>query len=339
MLLALAACSANDGESATTSSVPDAGPRDAASSLDSGLPANAKQYTFSIDSFVVPAGAELYECQDVPNPFGEDIAMVKTESSMSAGAHHMFAFQIPVSEAAFTPDAGLYAAEVPSLPPDGGAVQTFAADGKKTPLFDCPEGGLEFHSFFVFSQRAQDAMTYPEGIGRSLKASEAIRLNVHYLNASAAPIRVSAQVTVTYVSAKEVKELAAGIFVFAKSLQVPTGVSTQTFGYPVSVDMKFLQFMGHMHSRGTYFEARAVAGGTGEVRPMYTSNTWDEPPSLNFAPAFEMKMGDTLLYSCTFDNHTGGVLTFGESASTNEMCNFFGAFYPAANGIGLLGQL
>jgi hypothetical protein len=341
-LLVLAACSAHEDGTATAGSpstgVPDAG--HSGSFFDSGLPENAKQYTFSIESFEVPANTERYECQDVPNPFGKDIAIIKTESNMSMGAHHMFAFQIPATEAAFTPDAGLYAAETPAVAPDdGGVPQTFAANGAKTPLFDCPEGGLEFHPFFVFVQDTRDAETYPAGVGRSLKNSEAIRLNVHYLNASAAPIRVNAEVTVTYVDVKAVKQIAAGIFVFANSLQVPMGISTQTFAYQVPVDMKFLQFMGHMHSRGTYFEARTIAGATGEVRPLYSSNTCNEPPTLNFAPAVEMKKGDSVWYSCTFDNHTGGVLTFGESASTNEMCNFFGVFYPAVNGSGLLGQL
>jgi hypothetical protein len=342
--LALGACSAHGGQKATSGSpnsaasdasagnagsTPDAG----IAAVDTGLPANAKQYTFTIDAFDAPPGAERYECQDVPNPFDNDIAIIKTETNMSSGAHHMFAFQIPATEAAFTPDAGLYAAEFPSVPPDGGGVvQTFAPDGGKTPLFDCPAGGLEFHSFFIFVQKAKDSETYPDGIGRSLKASEAIRLNVHYLNTSAAPIHVTAEATVTYVDATAVTQIAVGIFGLANSLKVPNGISTQTFSYKLPKDMSFLQFMGHMHQRGTYFEARAIDGTTGAVRTMYTSNTWDEPPTLNFAPAFEMNMGDTLWYSCTFDNQTGGVLTFGESASTNEMCNFFGVFYPATTG-------
>jgi copper type II ascorbate-dependent monooxygenase-like protein len=348
--LVLSACSAHGGEKSTSGSPNSAGSDASAGSAgssqdtglaaeDTGVPANAKQYTFTIDAFDVPAGAERYECQDVPNPFDKDIAIIKTESNMSAGAHHMFAFQIPATEAAFTPDAGLYAAEFPSTPPDGGGVvQTFTPDGGKTPLFDCPAGGLEFHSFFIFVQKAQDSEIYPDGIGRSLNASEAIRLNVHYLNTSAAPIHVTADATVTYVDATAVTQTAVGIFGLASSLKVPNGISTQTFSYKLPTDMNFLQFMGHMHQRGTYFEARAIDGATGAVRSMYSSNTWNEPPTLNYAPAFEMKSGDTLWYSCTFDNQTGGVLTFGESASTNEMCNFFGVFYPAANSNSVVAQ-
>jgi Copper type II ascorbate-dependent monooxygenase, C-terminal domain len=335
-LFVLAACGASNGDKANSSSPK---PGDAGASLDGALPPGTQQYTFTMASFEVPANSELYKCQDVPNPFGEDIAIVETESTMSTGAHHMYAFQIPTTEAAFTPDAGLYAAEYQPVPDAGAVAQTFVPDGGATPLFDCPEGGLEFHPYFHLTQAAHDSITYPKGVGRSLKASEAIRLNIHYLNVSARPIQVGAEVTVSYVKASAVKQLAAGIFVFGGSLKVPTGVSTQTFSYSLPSDMKFLQFTGHMHSRGTYFEAHATSNTTGEVRPLYSSSRWDEPVQLDLAPPFEMNSGDALGYSCTFDNRTGMMLSYGPSAATNEMCNFFGVFYPAANGSTVLGQL
>jgi hypothetical protein len=290
-LLALAACGSHDGSSGT------------------------QQHTFTMASFQVPANSELWECQDIPNPFGEDIAIVETESTMSPGAHHMFAFQIPSSDATFAPDGG---ASQPS---------------------DCPQEGFEFHPYFHLTQVAHDSLRYPEGVGRSLKASEAIRLNVHYLNTGGAPAQVGAQVTVSYVKASAVKQLAAGIFVYGGSLQVPNGVSTQAFSYALPVDMKFLQFTGHMHSRGTSFEAHATNKATGDVRPLYSSGTWNEPAQLDLAPPFEMKAGDALGYSCSYDNRTGMPLAYGNSAATNEMCNFFGVFYPAANGDNLTGAL
>jgi len=274
--------------------------------------AGSLQYTFTMASFEVPANGELYKCQDMPNPFGQDIAIVKTESTMSPGAHHMYAFQIPSSEV-----------------PVGGT----------TPLFDCPQGGLEFHPYIHLTQIAHDSIVYPAGVGRSLKASEAIRLNVHYLNTSAAPIQVGAEVTISYVNASAVNQLAAGIFVYGGSLQVPTGVSTQTFSYAVPTDMKFLQFAGHMHSRGTSFEAHATSKATGQVRSLYSSGTWDEPVQLDLAPPFEMTAGDALDYSCTYDNRTGATLMYGPSAAANEMCNFFGVFYPAADGNTVEGAL
>ena len=93
-----------------------------------------------------------------------------------------------------------------------------------------------------------------------------------------------------------------------------------------------------MHRRGKHYEAHAKTA-SGDVRPMYTSDTWDEPPTLTFAPPFALKSGDSVDYSCTFDNETGSTLTYGESAASNEMCNLFGVFFPAADGACIFGPV
>src|SRR5262249_17385831 len=141
-----------------------------------------QQYTFALDASDIAPGAELYGCQDVPNPFGKDIAIIKTTSKVSIGAHHMFAFQIPGDKAAFVPGAGLNAADMFMQTSGAHVDPPFVADGKKTPVYPCPAGGLEFHPYFHLTQRAEDTITYPAGVGRSFKASEAVRLQVHFLN-------------------------------------------------------------------------------------------------------------------------------------------------------------
>jgi hypothetical protein len=72
---------------------------------------------------------------------------------------------------------------------------------------------------------------------------------------------------------------------------------------------------------------------------MYTSDTWNEPATENFAPAFSVKSGEKIDYSCLFQNDTPTTLTYGESAERNEMCNIFGVYYPAPSGNGILGIL
>jgi hypothetical protein len=267
-----------------------------------------------MDASEIAPGQEFYGCQDVPNPFGKDIAIVRTDSRVSLGAHHMFAFQIPSTQA------------------------TFAMGGQKTAVFPCPQGGLEFHPYFHLTQRAEDHIQYPDGIGRSLKASEAIRLQVHYLNVTDKPISVSAEVTVSYVAPEAVDQLAAGIFVFAQSVHVPPGASTQRFSYPVPAGMNLLQVTGHMHHRGVHFEAHATSA-SGAVRPLYTSDTWNEPETRNLQPALALERGDTIDYACDYQNDSQTTLVYGESADTNEMCNLFGVYYPAPNGQGIVGTL
>jgi hypothetical protein len=292
------------------------------------------QQVFAMDPFDIPAGSEAYKCQDLPNPIDHDVAIIKTESTVTLGSHHMFAFRIPASSASLAPE------------------------GTKGDIVDCPAGGLEFHPYFHLTQRAHDITTYPPGVGRVLNASDIIRMNIHFLNPTGSPITASGQVTVSNVDQSAVSQLAAEIFIYSNSLHVPVGTSTQTFSYPFATDINFLQVTGHMHSRGTYLEAAVVAAGdagktsdagdAGEggyvetaedsedagARKLYSTSTWNEPVSLDLAPPFEVHAGDSIRYSCTFDNETGGTLIYGQSAATNEMCNIFGVYYPSADGGG-----
>ncbi len=40
----------------------------------------------------------------------------------------------------------------------------------------------------------------------------------------------------------------------------------------------------------------------------------------------------SITWTCTYNNETGGTLTFGDSAEKNEMCIFLARFYSAPSG-------
>jgi hypothetical protein len=40
-----------------------------------------------------------------------------------------------------------------------------------------------------------------------------------------------------------------------------------------------------------------------------------------------MNPGDSINWTCTYDNNTGKTLTFGDSAATNEMCIYVARYY------------
>jgi len=48
--------------------------------------------TLTMSPFVVPAGGEVYRCQDFANPFGGEGAFDAIESHLTAGSHHLFVF-------------------------------------------------------------------------------------------------------------------------------------------------------------------------------------------------------------------------------------------------------
>ena len=52
--------------------------------------------TLTMSPFVVPAGGEVYKCQNFANPFGgADTEVTAFESHMTKGSHHLLLFYKP----------------------------------------------------------------------------------------------------------------------------------------------------------------------------------------------------------------------------------------------------
>lgn len=303
------------------------GGADSAPPVDAGptvdpLP-GTKRYVFSMNAFAIEAGGESYKCQDFPNPFGRDVGILQSESVMTPGSHHMFAFRIG---------------------PNDISKLNLNAHGGEGPLVDCPSGGVEFHPYFHDAQLARRVFSYPPGVGRSLKATDGIRLMVHFLNTTDHTLRPVLRVTIDYVDATDVKALAAEYFLDAIGVTVPPGTSTEKFSYTLPSDIKVLSSVSHMHRHGTHFEGSAfpasdsgVAADAGDGQPMYTTDAWAEPKPADYDPPLDLRAGDIFRFGCTYQNDTTQTFTFGESAQSNEMCIFQGTFYPATDGQGIFG--
>jgi hypothetical protein len=61
---------------------------------------------------------------------------------------------------------------------------------------------------------------------------------------------------------------------------------------------------------------------------IYSTDSWSASPFTKYDPPLQVKMGQKFTWTCTYKADGGGLLTFGESALTNEMCIFDGQFYP-----------
>jgi len=224
------------------------------------------------------------------------VDILESESHMTAGSHHMFAFR----------EQGL-------------------AD---TPLQNC--GGLEFTEFVHSAQTPDQVLTYPPGVGRYLPASDGVRILAHYLNTTAAPIHAQVTVTFNYVDTNQVQYHAAEIFLNNATVRVPPGQSTATHTYSLPQNIKLLGGVSHMHRHAVSFTAT-----TSDGRVLYQGTDWNEPKEAVFDPPMDISAGTRITWSCNYNNTTGTTLTFGESAATNEMCIFTGTFYPAPGGTGL----
>jgi hypothetical protein len=262
--------------------------------VDSGTGGVATIQTVDIQ---VPANTELVKCQNFKNPFGKDVALLETDSTM-VSSHHMFLFHDP----SFNMDTNSAA--------------------------DC--SGIEFHDLVHLSQTPKQTIAYPEGVGMSLKATDGLRILVHLLNAGSEPVTAHVSISMHAVDPSQVQTLAVALFLNNAVLVVPQGMSTQSRTFTVPSDIKVMLAVSHMHSRAISFSATTNSGQT-----IYKGTSWNEPIPQQYAPAMSVASGSIITWACTYNNTTGQTLTFGESANTNEMCILAGIAYPATPGVDL----
>ncbi|MFI5307793.1 MAG: hypothetical protein ACHQ53_10595 [Polyangiales bacterium] len=256
--------------------------------------------TITMDPFTVPAGDEVFMCQDFDNPFGGmDVAVGRSQSDMSPGSHHLHVFYGIGSPADRT-------------------VQPCANPN-------------EFRPMIHISTLPHLVSEYPTGTAAKLKGTIGLRLQVHYLNTTSAPLQASVVVKLTKVDPTSVQRWVAQIHFNRISLSIPPGMSQpvttscaipSTFG-PIGL----LSGISHMHKRGVHFVATTSTGTA-----LLDTTNWDDPPPTIYDTPVMLNPGDSISWSCTYDNTTGATLTYGDSAEKNEMCIYIARFFSSPNG-------
>jgi hypothetical protein len=255
-----------------------------------------EQVVIQTSTFTVQPGEEVYKCQDFTSPLGGKAAgIVATDTNLTVGSHHMFAFVMP-----------------------NDALTLF--DG----LQDCPSGGTEFHEYLTTAGSPKTETAYAKGVGRYFDAASGVRMNVHLFNATTEPVEAFVKLTIRYVDPALLEYKAASIFLNYFGLRVPPGVSTQTARYVLPTDISLIGAASHMHKWGKHFEAK-----TSDGLLLYETDEWAEPAPARFDPPLVLPKGTAIEWSCEYDNDTGSTISFGDSAIHNEMCIFPGEFFNA----------
>jgi hypothetical protein len=265
----------------------------------------AETKTLTIAPFQVAAGDEVFMCQQFANPFGEDVNLVKMDGQMSTGSHHFFVFNMSPA-----------------------TLRNTAA-----PIAPCPGAGLEFHPYIYLSQQPNWTVTYPEAdMGYPLPSANGLMMNVHFLNATSAPITAQATITMTVAKSGAVTKLVGNLFLNNGELSVPANIpKSSPVWYPKSTtpisdhNYEILQSWSHMHQWAVDFQASMGPSGSA---PFYEETNWDTPQIKNHNPPLQVASGTPINWQCQYYNDTGATLTFGDSAKSNVMCIYFGMYYP-----------
>jgi hypothetical protein len=84
---------------------------------------------------------------------------------------------------------------------------------------------------------------------------------------------------------------------------------------------------GHQHKLGTGFTIELASSALDTGSPLYKNLDWAEPPLTIFNPPIAPSAGQGLRFTCTYNNTTPGIVTFGEGAD-QEMCFLWAYYYP-----------
>jgi hypothetical protein len=187
----------------------------------------------------------------------------------------------------------------------------------------------------MITQKADELLTMPPGVAVTLQPGQMIRLEMHYINASPAPVDVTATTTFVPISDSDYQYEADFLFVGSPDISIPA-FGTATLGPsffripPNLATASFFGATGHTHQWGVNAWLATAPGPFGPDTPIYDIPNWNwhEPETVYYDPPIQVPANGGFHFSCTWNNLSPNLVTFGESAN-QEMCFFWTYYYPS----------
>jgi hypothetical protein len=244
--------------------------------------------TLTTTALDIQPGQEQFECQNFTNPYGTDMAVVETDSTMPGIAHQTLAF--------------------------------YGTSFSAAPLAAC--SGVGSGPFIHDAQTPADALRYPADVGRRLLATEGLRIWTHYINTTSSIVSAQTTITLHAVPLASVHKLADGMWLYNTAINLPPQqTSTVSRTYTTTYDINLLRAVGLMYKHGTRMK------GSAGTQVLYDQPNWSGPTPALFPTPLVVPTGTALTWSCTYQNTMPTVITFGSAVSTNERCEMYGVFY------------
>jgi hypothetical protein len=248
----------------------------------------------------LPPGGEGYFCVYATVP--KDIDIKSFRPLAPAGTHHTVMTKLTSA----TPADGTYSCNV--------------STNGTTMIYGSGVGAPDFQ--------------FPPGIGLRLTAGTRLLLNLHLYNATDQPLSGKSGVLYEEAKAGDLQHFAELVLAGPTiGLNVPQGTSTQSGACQVNristTPIQVFALSQHMHKLGTHMKSVVTRSGSADIVLQDIPYNF-ESQSFHYTPNLvELKPGDTLTTSCTYNNTTGANVGFGES-SDDEMCFTDLYYYPAA---------
>ena len=313
LVAALAACSSNDTTDGAGANAATGATNTSGTGGDGGKyepPADALTVTFGpID---VDAGVEKTQC--VTKRLGNTglIHVNQIHNELIGVSHHMIVYK--VADTVEKPD-----------PYD---CQPF------TDTLDATKG-----SPLMITQKHEETLDLPTGVGFNLDDNQMVRLEMHYINSGSS--KASIEGRSTFAPMKDADFTDEAGFLFAGTIDIDLAANqsatVDAFVKPPShiFDGKhFFGFTGHEHKFGTGVTVEMTDKKANPGTMVYdpAGFTWSEPPTEYHDPPIDLPANDGFHLTCTWDNTSNDSVGFGESAN-DEMCFFWSYYYPSVGSL------
>jgi hypothetical protein len=258
-------------------------------------------YDVSIGPVMLAPGEERIVCVDKKLPTTAAIDMVKITSELTLGGHHLVFYKSGATVEAPTPYT----------------CQTFR---------DIMSGTVPLY----IAQKSSTVLNFPKGVAYQMPAAQMVRVELHFLNSTTAPLPVTGTVHVTDAVAGTITDRANLMFYGNLRIAIPPqSMATvgPTFRRFASAAPKIFGLTGHQHQRGTSITIELASAATGAGTHVYTNTDWAEPPLTIFDPPLLPTAGQGFRYTCNYNNPTSSTITFGEGVN-QEMCFLWAYYYP-----------
>jgi hypothetical protein len=280
------------------------------------IAASPPTFQISTSPLQIDPKTEISYCYYFRTSNTSDVAIKKWASRMSPGVAEMIVYLTPEK----LQEPGSLGTEKCGLASNGvvGPVWTYA------------------------TQDAEHEVTLPldDGsgvpVGQPIPAGQYGFIQMHYLNATDAPIMVHVELD-AYAYPNGVQVTPAGPFVTlntqidlapAASAQTPT-TGMVNGSCNVSGDAKFYGMTTYTHKQAVH---TFVKDGTTTV---FDSMDWKHPGTTAWnTPSFYSFTSGKLTYQCEYSNPNNYRIQYGDNATTQEMCMAIGYYFPAVGGTG-----
>ena len=281
-------------------------------------------FQYHLGPFDVPPGGDREFFYYEPDVGDEDLFIKRVEISMRPGSHHFifYTFENSIPNV-FMPEPQEYR----DLYNEDGSPNTSAYLA------------MGYHKFVSGTQWPWMDYEFPDGIALRMPHNYGFDLNGHYFNYTNETIVGEIYANVHTVNEEDINHVAEILMLNNSDFNLPpnqitTIEATYSFNQiknmhdiPDDVDsIQLFQLFSHSHQLTERFDVEFYDGDTGQTQTIYTSIDYEHPPILTLNEHLEIKSGDYIRLSTTYNNTTDDNVGFG-LLSTDEMMILFGYFY------------